>query len=215
MKRTILIAALALLAMPVLIGFLVWRYALPNAEQPRSATSLSSVVAENPVPATGRLEPAPAAIPMPAPAARGTIIGEKVSLEEARRRAPFAIPMPTETITEAQLLEVWASEANNPPAFRQVQLIYSNGLNVFIGGRPERIDYGALAKPPARPVQVNGIPASGKDPTVQHLEISGRVDVPGVVSWWANGVDIHIWHPSFSMDQLLKVANSMPIPTMK
>ena len=77
--------------------------------------------------------------PIPAPPPSPPILGEKVSLDEARRRTPYTIPIPPDGVVGADIQEVWASKEGAPTEFRQVYLIYANGLKISIGGRPERL----------------------------------------------------------------------------
>ena len=86
--------------------------------------------------------------PIPAPPPSPPILGEKVSLDEARRRTPYPIPIPPDGVVGADIQEVWASKEGAPTEFRQVYLIYANGLKISIGGRPDAIDYSALADDP-------------------------------------------------------------------
>ena len=140
------------------------------------------------------------------------ILGEKVSLDEARRRTPYTIPIPPDGVVGADIQEVWASEEGAPTEFRQVYLIYANGLKISIGGRPDAIDYSALADDPFQAANVRGIPASGKDPAVKTLSTGGQVNTPANLSWWVNQVDIGLYHPTWSMEQLLEIGEAMPDP---
>ena len=150
--------------------------------------------------------------PIPAPPPSPPILGEKVSLDEARRRTPYTIPIPPDGVVGADIQEVWASKEGAPTEFRQVYLIYANGLKISIGGRPDAIDYSALADDPFRAANVRGIPASGKDPAVKTLSTGGQVNTPANLSWWVNQVDIGLYHPTWSMEQLLEIGEAMPDP---
>ncbi len=150
--------------------------------------------------------------PIPAPPPSPPILGEKVSLDEARRRTPYTIPIPPDGVVGADIQEVWASEEGAPTEFRQVYLIYANGLKISIGGRPDAIDYSALADDPFRAANVRGIPASGKDPAVKTLSTGGQVNTPANLSWWVNQVDIGLYHPTWFMEQLLEIGEAMPDP---
>ena len=68
--------------------------------------------------------------PIPAPPPSPPILGEKVSLDEARRRTPYPIPIPPDGVVGADIQEVWASKEGAPTEFRQVYLIYANGLKI-------------------------------------------------------------------------------------
>ncbi len=166
-----------------------------------------------PVEAASSAQPS---VPAPAPlAGNAPIVGDEVTLEVAQQRTPYVLPVPTETITQATLKEAWVSLDSVPAEFRQAYLIYSNGLRVSIGGRPDPIDFDSFKDPSFQAIRINGIPGSGKDPGTAQLEIGGQVAVPGSVSWWINGVWISIYHDNMSMAQLLRVAESMPEPVWK
>ncbi len=149
----------------------------------------------------------------PSPPPYPPIHGEQVSLDEARRRTPYTIPIPPEDVVGAELQEVWVSKEGAPTEFRQVYLIYANGLRISIGGRPDAIDYSTLADDPFRAANVRGIPASGKDPSVKTSSTGGQVNTPANLSWWVSGVDIGLYHPTWSMHELLRIGEAMPYPT--
>ncbi len=99
--------------------------------------------------------------------------------------------------------------------YREVYLVFSNGLEIHIGGQPGRIDYGSLIKPPLIvAATVKGVSARGKDSSVRPLDVGGDVywDTRANVSWWVNGVAIRLYHPMLSMEQLLEITQSMPDP---
>ena len=150
---------------------------------------------------------------IPGPPSYPPIHGDQVSLEEARRRTPYTIPIPPSGVVGADLKEIWVSVEGAPAEFRQVYLMYSNGLRISIGGRPDAIDHSTLAYDPFRATNVRGIPARGKDPAVKTLSAGGQVNTPANLSWWVNRVDIALYHPTWSMEQLLEIGEAMPDPT--
>lgn len=154
-------------------------------------------------------EPYPLEEPAP-PEGGGPIVGEKVPFEVAQARIPWTIPLPRHTISNAELVEVWVSNENIPLQGRQVYLIYSNGLEISIWPEEIQPDF-SNEEPPFQGLTVNGKPATGKDPGVAQVEGHGEVSYPGSVSWWTNGLSIHIYG-DFPMAELLKVAESMPEP---
>ena len=150
---------------------------------------------------------------IPRPPSYPPIHGDQVSLEEARRRTSYTIPIPPSGVVGADLKEIWVSVEGRPAEFRQVYLMYSNGLRISIGGRPDAIDHSTLADDPFRATNVRGIPARGKDPAVKTLSAGGQVNTPASLGWWVNRVDIALYHPTWSMEQLLEIGEAMPDPT--
>ena len=200
MKLKIALGVVVLLVIPALIGLF-------------AATQLFSTDRE-----TASTVPIPAprvdeAIPRP-PTGR-PIKGEIVTLEEAQRRTPYTIPVPPQNVVGADLVEVWASFEGRPAQFKQVYLIYSNGLEISIGTRMDTIDYGDedLLDGPFRGVTVRGIKARGKDPFVKTTSIGTQANIIGSLSWWVNQVNISLYHPTLTMQELVVIAEAMPDPT--
>ena len=131
---------------------------------------------------------------------------------KARDRSPYTIPVPDPTVIGGDLQEVWVSREGTQPEFFRVYLIYSNELEVSIGGRPDEVDYTKRLTGSTRPTRVRGIPAGGRDPFVKTTNEGFRVAVPAVLSWWVNRVNISLYHPTLPMAQLEEVAEGMSNP---
>ena len=198
MKTKMAFGTVVLLLIPALITLLVVSQLTSNERQTASVSPIPAP------PGTGLRAGPPASTP---------IVGEQVSLDEARRRTPYTIPTPPDSVVGADLQEVWVSREGTPAKFRQVYLIYSNDLEISIGGQPGAKDYSAIAGGPFRAASVRGIPASGKDPAVKTSNLSGQVNTPANLSWWVNQVDIGLYHPTWSMQDLLRIGEAMPGPT--
>jgi hypothetical protein len=136
------------------------------------------------------------------------IAGDKVSLAEAQARLPYIFTLPADTITTASISEVWVSSADMPGELQRVWLIYSNDLEISIEGWPESPIY--YVESPFQLVTVRGVTGRGKDPGVARGKGSREQKYPGSVSWWTNRVQITIYHPDFSLAQLIRIAESMP-----
>ena len=192
MKLRILIGVVVLLVVPALLAsFAMARYI---SEQGGSGDI-----------------PAHAPRPPPYP----PIVGDHVTLEEAQQRTPYTIPVPPADIVESDIQEVWASRTHIAAEHKRVYIIYSNGLNISLGGSP-------TAPPPAdvselpdtfREVSVGGKTGTGKDAFVKTTNIGTQVDVPASVHWWDNKVDIRLYHPTLSLQELIRIGESMPSPT--
>lgn len=222
--KRLLFAVVVLAVMPTLIAALALRQTLLNEGEAMSAPELAIPRAAMP-PGRGPMsaDKAPLevdqtrkelAIPRPVgPPDGAPIFGDKVPLEVARARTRYTIPIPADTATAAELTEVWVSPEADSPGYQQVYLIYSNGLEMSIGGRTAYpMDFTSLTYPPFQAITVKGAPRRANDPFVTQTKYRGEVKGRGTVSWWVNGVWISIRHRELSMDQLLRVAESMPAP---
>ena len=191
MKTKILLAALLLVVFPAITVYLVFRISKSNDWE-----SVENTVAVAPRPA-------------PAPPVPG---GERVSMQEATMRTPYKIPIPSLADYHGKFTEVWVSPKRFPPEFHQVGLRYSDGLKISVGGSPERLDLSGLG-PPFTSTKVNGLEATGKDARFSTLSDGTPVRYPASISWWFDGVQITLYHPTWSLKQLKELAESMPLPT--
>jgi hypothetical protein len=62
----------------------------------------------------------------------GPIPGARVSLDEARARAPFPIALPSYMPEGGALREVYVSGTDNPRLYRQAALVYDNGVYIIL-----------------------------------------------------------------------------------
>ena len=197
MKLRILFGIIVLLVVPALIAtFAIVRFTSGEVDSDGP-----------PVPASPNVDLAPR------PPAHAPIVGDRVTLEEAQQRTPYTIPLPPRDVVGSDIQEVWVSRENRPDEFKQVYVIYSNGLKISIGGDPNTKDYSELSTDPFREVSVRGITASGKDPTVETTGLGTQANMPGNLSWYVNRVDIGMYHPSWSLQELLRIGEAMPDPT--
>lgn len=143
------------------------------------------------------------------PESGGPIDGEKVSLDVAKARIPWTVPLPTYKVSNADLVEVWVSGENDAPKERQIYLIYADGLEISIWPEAQSPDFSSW-EAPFHAVKVKGISGVGTEPGVQKVEDEEQ-KYPGSVTWWQNGLVINIYG-DFPLTELLKVAESMPEP---
>ena len=202
MKTKALLGVIVLVIMPVVIVYLFMQRGQADTTDPVS----DAVVAVAPRPA-----------PFPG---GGPIFGDKVDLNTATSRSLYSIPLPSLEDVDWQLSEVWVAEEGIPPEFYQVYLIFSNKLRISTGGRFGWSPYDDIsdlnASGPYRLTTVNERNARGKDAGVKTLS-DGRTKAtyPASLSWDVNDVKISILHPSWSMERLREIAESMPSPTWK
>lgn len=192
MKLRILIGIAVLLVVPALLAaFTIVRY---GSEQ-------------------GGSEGIPAHVPRPP--AHAPIVGELVTLEEAQERTPYTIPVPPADIVDSDIQEVWASKTQIAAEHKKVYIIYSNGLKIYLGGNPDTPPPADLSELPDtfRQVSVGGKTAIGKDAFVKTTNIGTQIDVPASARWWDNKVTIVLYHPSMTMQELVRIGESMPAPT--
>lgn len=186
-RQTLLLTVLTLIILPIALIAVAWQNGMFIQPDGRALE-----------------EPAP-------PEGGGPIDGERVSLDVAQARVPWTIPLPTYLASAANLTEVWVSTEEDVEEDRQVYLIFDNGLRISIGAEPTPPDFTTLAEPPFQTLVVRGNPGFGKDPGVQQIEKHGEYKYPGSVTWWENGLMIHIYG-DLPMVELQKVAESMPSP---
>jgi hypothetical protein len=133
----------------------------------------------------------------------GPIPGDRVSLEKARARTLFWIPLPSYMPDGAALREVYVSGMNDPPLYRQAALVYENGVYVILryGGMAWSWESPYVKRPDGfDAVEVNGHSGVGAD---------ARLCRPGVVEWQADGLVTAIYSYDYPLAELLRVAESM------
>ncbi len=136
----------------------------------------------------------------------GPIPGDRVSLDEARARTLFPIPLPSYMPEGATLREVYASGMDDPLPYRQAALVYENGVYVILryGGMAWSWESPFRARPEGfQPVEVSGHGGVGADP---------RVGRPGVVEWQVGPLVTAVYSYDHSLVELLRVAESMDVP---
>lgn len=153
-------------------------------------------------------------IPAQAPA-HAPILGERVTLEETQQRTPYTIPVPPTDVVGSDTREVWASEQNRVDKYMQVYIIYSNGLEISMGGAPSNpppIDLSQL-RDAFREERVGGKTDRGKDAYVKTKKKGTQVGVPASLSCWDNQAKIPLYHPTMTLQELVRIGEAMPAPT--
>ena len=151
----------------------------------------------------------------PRPPAHAPIVGERVTFEEAQQRTSYTIPVPPADVVESDILEVWASKTHIAAEHQKVYIIYSNGLNISLQAiltAPPPADLSELPDT-FREVSVGGKTSLGQDAFVKTTSIGTQVNVPASIQWWDNKVDIRLYHPTLSLQELIRIGESMPAPT--
>jgi len=135
----------------------------------------------------------------------GPIAGDRVSLEEARARTPFPIPLPSYMPEGAALREVYVSGMDNPRLYRQAALVYENGVYIILryGGMAWSWESPYVQRPEGfELVEVSGHDGVGADPR------PGRA---GVVEWQVGPLVTALYSYDHSLTELLRVAESMDV----
>jgi len=153
----------------------------------------------------------------------GPIPGDRVSLDEARARTPFPIPLPSYMPDGAALREVYASGMENPRLYRQAALVYENGVYIILryGGMTWSWESPFVERPEGfELVEVSGHGGVGAEPGLARECVSYAPSTewecqdgpglrPGVVEWQADGLVTAIYSYDYSLAELLRVAESM------
>ena len=156
-----------------------------------------------------------AAVAVPRPPPSPPIRGDRLTPEEADERSPYTIPFPDPAVADGNPDEIWVSREGTQPKSHQVYLIYPNGLRISIGARTDAVDHSVAAGETGRQVSVLGKPASGRDPYMKTTTDGQRVPIVANLTWWVNRVEIALYHPTLSMDELVEIAETMSDPVWK
>lgn len=148
----------------------------------------------------------------PGPPIRG---GDPVTLEEAKQRTPYTIPVPPVNVVESDIDEVWVSEEHDSEELDRVYIIYSNGLEISIEGYPTPVDFSQLKEYMSRQVSVRNMPGLGKERFIKKRRDGMTIRRLTSLSWWDNQVRITLYHPTVSLDELIRIGETMPSPTWR
>lgn len=200
-----LLLILVLVVMPSL--FLLWVFSLV----PRGSIATSGEASLEATPAVQYLRDAtmfslidPNGPPLPD--------GELVTLPEAQNRVSYVIPLPSYLPDSATLIQVWVSPINE-----QVVLMYSNRMSIYLGRTPFPPDWDRIIaeEPVFTGVSVNGGAGMGTDPGFHTVDGGEQFFHPGSVGWWVGGLSITVYSDSHSLQELLRVAESIEIQATK
>lgn len=140
------------------------------------------------------------------------IAGEKVTLETAQSRLPFALPLPSYlpgNPEAAYLAEIWATPSGSD--LPSLALVYGVGVTIIVHRELNPTNWHNLADPPFVSINVNGHPGIGKDPGDRILDNGSTWHYNGSVSWQVGELQLAVYG-EYPMSELLKVAESMEIP---
>jgi hypothetical protein len=135
--------------------------------------------------------------------------GEEVSLVEAENILSFAIPQPK----GEEIEHIWVSTNPENPLDQSLAISFQNDLLLIIHTNEKAIrwDETITNMPIFKAVTVNGNSGMGADPG--ETEVWGQpYAYPGSVEWWVNGLDITLYSDTLTLEQLLKIAETMPEP---
>ncbi|MCX7608878.1 MAG: hypothetical protein N2049_06645 [Anaerolineales bacterium] len=133
---------------------------------------------------------------------------EELSLTEAKARIPYSIPLPE----GFEIRRIWATKDTVEVSERSVAVEFTDDLLLIIHPMKQAPDWdGIIAIAPSFiKVDINGNLGIGTDPG--YTEINGVKHFhPGSVEWWVNGLelDITLYSNTYTLDELLKVAQSI------
>jgi hypothetical protein len=134
--------------------------------------------------------------------------GEEVSFAEAQRIISYLIPRP-----EAEKIKrVWISTNPENPPQQSVAIQFKRDLLLIIHtterATPPDWDRTIANVPVFKKIDVNGVSGMGADPGV--TEFLGRpYSYPGSVEWWVEGLDITLYSDTMSLEELLKIAETV------
>ncbi len=136
--------------------------------------------------------------------------GERVTLEEARRRMPFEIRQPSYLPASTTLSFIVVSPETMVREQQQIILVYSNGLFILQDLAPHPPTWEELAEvpPPHKRIRVNGAPGTGHEPCITEHAMGGPVHNPGGVGWFADGMVFQVIG-DMPLEELLRTAESM------
>ena len=132
--------------------------------------------------------------------------GELVSLDEAQARLSFTIPLPDGFAVS----EVWVSPEEVASGDRAVAIQFQDDLLLIIHqlANEPNWDGTVSSAPELAKISVNGHNGLGANPGTKF--ITGKeYPYPGSVAWWMNGLDITLYSDTHSLEELLKIAETV------
>ena len=178
-------------------------YFEPDAKAPLTRDQLPSDSDASSVAASRTVEPREmiTIVGRPFPAAE-----QVASMAEARSRLAFDVKLP-QLVDGWRPTAIWVSPATEPEKYQQFQIYFSNGTRLTASRQEKEPRWQAAAAGPLKLtlVEVAGHLGIGDDPEV--VEIHGqKISEPGVVAWWQDGLQIGLFSPTLSLDELLALA---------
>lgn len=131
---------------------------------------------------------------------------EELSWAEAQTRVTYSIPLPE----NVEVQKVWATNTSIEISERAVAVQFTEDLLLIVHPMIQPPDWdGIIASVPAfTKVEVRGNPGIGTDPGYTEAN-EAKYFHPGSVEWWEDGLDITLYSNTYSLEELLKVAQSM------
>jgi hypothetical protein len=139
--------------------------------------------------------------------------GEEMSFVEAQRRISYPIPMP-EGLEPKQ---VWVHTYNLAPSLSEQSVAVEFNVDLLLiiheGAKPPDWERTLIAVPELGKVSVNGNVGVGTDPGFTKYG-GNEYPYPGSVQWWVNGLSITLYSDTMSLEELLKIAETiLPTPS--
>ncbi len=94
---------------------------------------------------------------------------------------------------------------------QSLAIIFTNGAKLHVHQEEQPIRYAPSVdeNPDLTLIIVKGHTGMGADPGTNETD-GERYPYPGSVSWWENGLDIELYSDDQSLDELLRIAESIP-----
>jgi len=135
--------------------------------------------------------------------------GEEISFVAAQNRLSFSIPQ----IESEEVERVWVSTNPENLSEQSIAIRFKSDLLLIIHAYEKPIDNWdqIIATMPAfKKIDVNGNSGIGADPGT--TDVRGQpYAYPGSVEWWVNGLDVTLYSDTLSLEELLKIAQTIPL----
>jgi hypothetical protein len=131
---------------------------------------------------------------------------EELSLVDVQTRVPYSIPLPE----GIEIQKAWVSTVSVDASERAVAIQFAKDLLLIIHPITEPPNWDGIIEsvPAFVKVNVNGNTGIGIDPGT--IESNGvQYPHPGSVEWWVDGLDITLYSDTLSLEELLKIAQTM------
>jgi hypothetical protein len=132
--------------------------------------------------------------------------GEKVSLEQARASISYTIPLPK----AMKIKEAWISTNAENALDQSTAIKFEGDLLLIIHKMENSPDWDGIisSTPELMKISINGIPGVGTSPGFTQYD-NRKYPYPGSVGWWIDGLSITLYSGTMSLEELLKIAETV------
>ena len=131
---------------------------------------------------------------------------EELALVDAQARVPYFIPLPE----GIEIQKVWASTVAVGASERAIAVQFTEDLLLIIHPMAEPPNWDGIIESVPIFVKVNVYDNAGigTDPGITEANGVQR-PYPGSVEWWVDGLDITLYSNTISLEELLKIAQTL------